>query len=392
MVSGGDWPQILGPHRNGLAADDESLADSWARDGPTELWKIEVGDGLAGPAVMDGTVYVFHRQGNSEILQALALSTGSIRWEYDQPTTYRSSYTSDSGPRCVPVVHEDHVYVFGAGGQLSCVARGTGEEIWSRNVWADFQPPEGYFGAGSSPIVIGDRVVLNVGATKAGIVAFDARTGDTEWQLTDELASYSSPVRVDSGSDTFVIFITRFNVVVIDPESGTELSRLSFGQRGPTVNAANPLVFDNRVLVTASYGIGARLLSIDSQGQLDEVWSRTDLVSSQYVTPILHDDIVFSMDGRADGGATRLVVFEPKTGRELWVRDDYGMASMIHADDKLLLMKTDGELVLVRANRQRYEELARHKIMEGTTRALAALADGRLLVRNSRQLKCVDLR
>ena len=111
MVSGGDWPQILGPHRNGLAADDESLADSWGRDGPTELWKIEVGDGLAGPAVMDGTVYAFHRQGNSEILQALALSTGSIRWEYDQPTTYRSSYTSDSGPRCVPVVHEDHVYV-----------------------------------------------------------------------------------------------------------------------------------------------------------------------------------------------------------------------------------------------------------------------------------------
>ena len=129
-------------------------------------------------------------------------------------------------------MHENVVFVFGAGGRVSCVARETGEQVWSRNVWDDFQAPEGYFGAGSSPIVIGDLLLLNVGAKNAGIVAFDVNSGETKWQLTDELASYSSPVRMDTGSGEIVVFVTRLSVVTVDPDGGTELSRFPFGARG----------------------------------------------------------------------------------------------------------------------------------------------------------------
>ena len=75
-LSAGDWPQILGPYRNGLATKNESIADGWGRDGPPVNWTLKVGEGLAGPAVAGGTVYMFHREGSSEVLQASDLSSG----------------------------------------------------------------------------------------------------------------------------------------------------------------------------------------------------------------------------------------------------------------------------------------------------------------------------
>jgi len=388
----GDWPQILGPNRDGVAAADEIIASQWSESGPPVLWSADVGQGLAGPAVADGVVYLFHREGDSDILQALDLASGEIRWEYDYETTYRCGYHGDSGPRCVPVVRDARVYIFGAGGQLSCVNAETGEELWSRPTWEEFEPPEGFFGAGSTPILVDGLVIVNVGARGAGIVAFDAATGETKWQRTDELASYSSPVLVETGARPYVVFVTRFHLMTVVPETGEELSAMDFGERGATVNAASPLLMEGNVFVTASYGIGAKLVRLNENGQLKEAWSRPDLAASQYVTPILYDGAIFSMNGRDDVGTTHLVAFDPVTGREHWSKEKFGTAAMILADAKLVMMKTDGELVLLDANKQMFRQLGSHRLFAGKTRALPALAQGRLFVRDHKQLRCVDLR
>ena len=129
----GDWPQILGPQRNGQA-DGETL-QPWKESIPKTLWTFELGQGYAGPAVADGRVVIFHRAGDSEQLDALDATTGRSLWRVAFPASYRGGIDADTGPRCVPLVHAGCVYVFGAAGDLHSVELASGKKRWSRQTY-----------------------------------------------------------------------------------------------------------------------------------------------------------------------------------------------------------------------------------------------------------------
>lgn len=388
----GDWPQILGPHRNG-AADEESIRDAFPASGlPTE-WERPVGRGFAGVAVSEKTVVLFHRLGDQEVVEALDAATGDVRWKSEHVTSYVPSFVEDDGPRCVPVIHRGRVYVCGAQGVLKCLDLKTGETHWIRRTHEDFGAREGYFGAGSSPIIVGDRLLVNVGGRRpnTSIVAFDLKSGDTLWSSVTDEASYSSPVAATVDGATHAIFVTRLNAVSVDPANGRVRFQFRFGQRGPTVNGANPVVLGDKLFLTASYGVGAVLAGLSEDGA-KELWRRDDVMSSQYTTPIEHRGLLFGIDGRQDVPPANLRCFNPQTGKIHWTEEAFGYATLIKADGKLLIQKTDGELVLAELNSDRYIEKSRTRLLTGTIRALPALADGRYFVRNDRVLKCVDLR
>ena len=179
-ATAGDWPQILGPQRNGIASG-ERLADTWPETGPRVAWTRPVGSGFSGVAVADGRVCVFDRQGDRERVTAVAADTGKQIWQSGFKANFVPAYVNDNGPRCVPTVHRNRVIVFGAKGGLHCLDAKTGKTIWSHDTMALFnskrsfrgEPPEGYFGKGSSPIVSNGLVIVNAGGAekKAGIVA-----------------------------------------------------------------------------------------------------------------------------------------------------------------------------------------------------------------------------
>ena len=305
----GDWPQILGPHRNGQA-DGEQLT-AWPAAGPPLVWSRAVGQGFAGVAVVGSRAILFHRVGDDLLAEALDANTGKTLWKTTFETRYRGSISPDNGPRCVPLVHENRVYLFGPSGELACVALDSGKTVWARNVDQDFKAPEGYFGAGSSPIVEGDKLLLNVGGRDgAGIVAFSLADGKTLWKSTDEAASYSSPVVTTLGGRRQVVFVTRLNVVSLDPQGGKVQFQFPFGQRGPTVNAANPLVLGDHLFVSASYGVGATWAKIGPQGATP-VWESDEVMSSQYTTCVEKDGVLYGIDGRQDLGVGRLRAFDP---------------------------------------------------------------------------------
>lgn len=390
LAGGGEWPQILGPHRTGIA-NDEHLVHSLPPGGPAVLWERSVGSGYAGPAVSRGRLILFHRQGDESQAIALDARTGQEQWHVGFTTHYASRIAPDDGPRCVPLIHKDSVYLFGAGGDLHCVAFDTGEVRWSRQLDRDFSAPEGYFGAGSTPIVAGDKLLMNVGGRGAGIVALALADGSTVWKATDELASYSSPVAATIGGRRQVIFVTRLSVVSVDPANGAELFRFPFGMRGPTVNAANPLVIGDDVFVTASYGVGAELVKV-GPGGAKQVWASDDVMSSQYTTPVLDAGTLFGIDGRQDAGVARLRAIDPLRGRVLWTEENFGTGTLILADKELLIMKTDGTLVLAEPNAEKYRPLGSAQLLPTTVQALPALADGLFYARDTRTLKCWDLR
>ncbi len=391
VAQAGDWPQILGPDRNGIAKG-ETIRVNWNESSPSQAWSREVGTGHAGVAVSQGQVFLFHRHDDKEIVEALDSATGDRLWDSSFPASYRPSVVPNDGPLCVPTVAGEYVVVLGAAGDLRVLSINDGSEAWSRSFGEEFGAPSGYFGAGSAPLVYQETVLVNVGGRGGtGIMAFSLRDGQTLWQTSDEKASYSSPVLTSIDGQPTVIFVTRLAVMALDPRNGNVLRRTPFGKLGPTVNAASPLVFGDYVLCTASYQVGARLLR-HAPREFQEIWSKDDVMSSQYSTSILVDRAVYGIHGRADLGRAHLRCIDPLSGELQWSEDNFGMATMILAGSNLLALTTEGEFVAMAPSTSAYQELARIRVSEHTCRALPALSDGLLYVRDERRLTCWNLR
>jgi outer membrane protein assembly factor BamB len=288
------------------------------------------------------------------------------------------------------VIHDGRVYCLGADGLLACLSRDSGKELWTRQLATDFEIPDSYFGAGSTPLVEGGLLLVNVGGRgRAGIVAFRLDDGKTAWQATDEGASYSAPIATTIAGKRHAIFVTRLNVVSLDPATGKTHFEFPFGKRGPTVNAAVPLMCEDKLFVTASYGIGSVMSKIDAD-RATEIWSGQDM-ASQYTTCVYEGGVLYGCDGRADQPPAHLRALDAKTGRVLWSEDEFGVAHLLLAGDKLLALKDDGTLVLAAASKEKFTALASAKVLESTTRAIPALAGGLLYVRDTDTLKCLEV-
>ena len=397
-AAAGEWPQILGPNRNGIAAADEVLADKWPENGPYTLWQRDVGSGYAGVAVADKRVLLFHRVEGKEVTEALDAATGKTLWTDEHNTTFTADVESGNGPLCVPVIQNGYVFTYGAQGILTCLSAATGKRLWQRDTHTDFGAQPGYFGAGSSPIVVGNLVIVNVGGaqTVAGIVAFEVATGKTVWNTTSERASYSSPVLVKIADVPHLLFITRYRVILLEPATGATRWQFAFGARGPTVNAANPLVLADTdgkqtLLVTSSYGVGTLYGSFDKTA-MKKIWDGTDSLSTQYCTPLALGGFLYAIDGRDDLPPADLKCIKQSTGEVIWQEAGFGYGTLLFADGKIIVTKVDGELVLLQPDTAGMHVLARAKPFTSTIRALPALAAGKLYVRDEHTLKCLSVK
>jgi outer membrane protein assembly factor BamB len=386
--SAGDWPQILGPHRNGTA-DGETLA-AWPASGPKMIWSRLLGQGYAGPAVAGERVVIFHRTGDVDRVEAFDTATGEPLWKTEFPAAYGGGVNSDTGPRCVPLIHGSRVFLFSAAGDLHCVGLADGRKQWSRATYTEFSGLEGYFGAGSTPIVIDNALLVNVGGRdQAGLAGFDPATGKTLWTATDERASYASPIEIRWNDKPHALFVTRLNAIAIEPHTGKVAFQFPFGRTGPTVNAATPLAFNDLLFVTASYGVGARLMRISGE-KVAAVWENDTALSSQYNTPIYYEGHLYGIHGREDIGPAELRCVEAASGKVKWSASGFGVAHLIRAGDKLLALTASGQLVLLPASPAGFQRLATADAAQigernagASTRALPALAHGRLYIRDN---------
>ena len=384
-----DWPQILGPGRNGIYTGPPIVA-SFPRSGPPQIWTRDVGAGFAGPAVSGGTLILFHRLNNREVVDAMDAATGKTVWTFDYPTSYRDDFGFDEGPRAVPVIAGGRVFTHGADGWLHGLDLATGRRLWSVDTRRVFDAPKGYFGVATSPLVDGTRVMVNVGGKTGGIVAFDAASGKTLWTSTSDEASYSAPVVADIAGLRTAVFFTRTGLVALDPANGSIRYQFRWRARmAASVNAAAPIVVKDQIFLSASYGTGAVLLRV-SNNALTPVWSGDESMSNHYSTSVLKDGYLYGFDGRQEFGQ-RLRCVELATGKVMWNVDGFGAGTLLIADHTLVITRESGELVLAPASPQGFRFNSRAQLLPGVVRAYPALADGRYFVRNERQLRAFDL-
>ena len=385
-----DWPQFLGPARTGVYTGPP-LSETWGATGPKVVWRKPVGQAFAGPAVVQNRVLLFHRVGNEEVLESLDARTGATTWRYAYPTTYRDDFGFDEGPRAVPVVADGLVYTFGAQGQLHAVDLAKGTRVWSEDTMKRFNVPKGFFGAAGSPVVEAGRVIANIGGDKAGVVAFEAKTGKVLWATTDDDASYSSGMTATIGGRRSAVFLTRDNLIGLEPATGAiHFQRRWRARNASSVNAATPLVVGDSIFVSAQYGPGAGVFRVEGS-KLVDVWASDDAMSNHYATSVYHDGHLYGFHGRQEFGPSLRAV-EFKTGTVKWSQDQFRAGSVTLAGDKLLIIRESGEMVLAQASPQAFRPLARAQVLPGVVRPLPAIADGFVYVRNENTLVCLDLR
>lgn len=386
----GDWPQFLGPNRNGTAVGEEIVVPKSPAKPPI-LWRTKLGAGYSGPIVIGNPVIAFHQSGNDETLECFQATDGKRLWKTGYPCDYQGGYGTGPGPRGTPCSADGVVYSFGASATLQAVELETGKPIWRRELQSEFQVPEGYFGVGTSPMVEGDKLLVTVGAKKASLVGFNRDTGEIAWSATQDEASYASPTVAEVGGKRRAFFFARTGLHVIDPDNGNVEGFFRWRARmDASVNAATPILVENRVFISAEYGTGAASLRVDAD-KLVPVWSGLDSMSNHYNTCVVHDGYLYGIDGRQEFNASlRCTNFQ--TGEVAWTEEGFGCAATLLVGNRLLMWTEGGEVVWAEATPDKYQEIARLRVGRPECRAYPALSNGVLYVRTPEELVALDFR
>ena len=386
-----DWPQFLGARRDGISSET-NLATKWSNEGPKVLWTMKVGQGWSGPMAASNRVVIFHRLEDRETVECVNATNGTRLWRTDYISGYSDDFGFEEGPRATPAISNGKVFTFGANGILASWNLVTGTNLWRIDTRQQFGNDKGFFGIACSPLVEGNKVILNIGGKNgAGIVAFDSETGKVIWKATQQDASYSSATCADIAGARRLFVLGRTALVALEPSSGKVFWEFPFRPRiQASVTAAVPLVIGDQIFISASYGAGAVLLRF-KEVKPAVLWNGDDILSNHYATSVHRDGFVYGFDGRQEQRC-HLRCVELATGKVRWSEDRFGSGTLIVAGDRLLILSERGEMLLAKAAPDKFTVLSRAQILGSDVRTHPALSHGYFYARDKRNLLCVDLR
>ena len=375
LGAGPDWPQFMGPHRNG-STQAQAIQDDWRNHPPKKLWSLEMGSGFSGPVIKDNHVFLYHRLGRNLHLDCITLDTGKQVWQSTHATQYRDRFGFDDGPRATPAIDGDRIFLMDANGWMRAFHRSDGHLLWEVNPEKHGQVDQGFFGKAPSPLVYGDTVVyITGGSPEAGIMALDVHDGSLIWKTLSEEADYASPVLQQTSGQWWIWAWMRDHVHHIHAATGKVHQSIRWrSSMNAAVNAATPLILPEGVFLSASYGTGALLLS-QRDGNWSPLWSGDQQMSNHYAHCVYHQGYLYGFHGRQEQ-SPELRCIEAKSGKVAWSQANLGAGSLILADDRLLLMMESGEWILAEATPDRWSELGRRQILPSGVRASPALAHG----------------
>ncbi|MCI0702398.1 MAG: PQQ-like beta-propeller repeat protein [Planctomycetia bacterium] len=407
-----DWPTFLGPTRDGVSTE-KGIIKPWPEKGLRKVWECDLGRGYAPPVVATGKLYHCDRFGDNIRLTARDATTGKELWKYEYATTYEDYFNYDPGPRASPVVDDDRVYLYGPEGVLCCVKTADGKEVWKVETKAKFFFHQNFFGVGSVPVVDGNLLLVPVGGSPKGprpldlrnakpngtaIVAFNKKTGEVKWTTGDELASYASPTITTINGKKTCLYFARGGLMGFDPQTGKVDFRYPWRTKGEeSVNASNPVIVGDKVLLTEAYGVGSAFIDLKG-GKPKEIWTdrekdRLDKsLMCHWNTPIHVDGFVYGSSGRhTEDGDLRCI--ELATGDLKWRQKRTTRCSLTLIDGHFICLSEYCDLSLIKVNSTKFEEVSKYEVpgLEYPCWASPVLSNGLLYVRGKGKLLALEL-
>jgi outer membrane protein assembly factor BamB len=393
-TSAADWPQFLGPNRNGVSAET-GLLEAWPQGGPKEVWRVAGGVGMSGLAIAGPRLCTLVQKDGQQFLIGIDVKTGEQKWQTPLAPEYKNS--QGDGPRATPTIHDQTVFAFSGQGVLCAANLSDGNLLWKHNVVTELGGKVADYGMACSPLIAGDLVIVTTGAPQACVIAYRQQSGELAWKAGDDPAGYSSPTLIDVGGKQQIVVFTGASVIGLAPESGKLLWRHPY-VTDYDCNTATPISVSGQVLVSSGENHGSVLLKLKPSGDtfdVEEVWSSQgprSVLRSEWQTPVLLDGKLYGLDNIGSAGpVTNLTCVNAVSGERIWQQPRFGKSNMIAADGKLLFSTMNGEVVAVRATPKGFEEIGRKQVI-GPTRQAPALAGGLLYLRDDKEIVGLDIR
>ena len=383
--SAANWPQWRGPNRDGISKET-GLLKQWPAEGPPLVWKATgAGRGYSSFSISNGRMYTMGLRGDREFVVAFDVATGKEVWATPHGS---AAYRNDrgDGPRGTPTIDGDRIYALGGNGDLSAIEAKSGKVIWSKNVLKDFGGSNIRWGISESPLVMGNKLLVNAGGPGASIVALNKSNGAVIWKSQSDEAGYSSAIPFEVNGATQVVFFTAERAVGLDPNDG----KLLWDYARPSNNVANvatPIVRANRVFISSDYGTGGGVVEIKPDNKAQEIWFTKEM-RNHHSSSVLIGDYLYGFSSAI------LTAMKFDTGEIAWKDRSVGKGSLVFADGHLYLFSENGVVGLAEATPTGYKEKGRFKIQQDSlpTWTHPVVAGGRLYLRDQDTIYAYDVR
>lgn len=393
VVTKADSPTFRGPLSDGTTPVAPGSSD-WVKPALEQVWKRPVGGGHAGIGVADRAIYTIEQRGNMEAVVAYDAASGQPCWSHQ----YQASFThvepmGGGGPRTTPVVMDGRVYTLGAQGHLYCLDAASGKVVWQTNILVDADAKNLEWGMSGTPLVIGDKVIVNPGVnadktSNKAVIAYDRITGKQLWAAGNDQAGYASLMLVKLDGVEQLLLFDAAGLKGLKVSDGKQLWLYPW-QTSFDMNCAQPIVFgDDQVFISSEVANGGAMLKVSHTGDqwnVSEVWKNRYL-GIKFSNAVLHQDHLY---GLANG---YLTCVEAKTGERKWkARQSYGNGQVLLAGDVLVITTESGEVALVSATPTKFIEMKKVLVFTGRTWNVPAIARGKLYLRNHQEMSCLKL-
>jgi len=376
-----DWPQWRGPRRNGISAEKDFVT-SWPKEGPHRVWTARVGVGYSSVAVVGGRLYTMGNVSDVDHVMCLDVATSKLLWDYRYPCA-AADPNGYPGPRCTPTVDGNLVFTVSRNGHVLCLNATSGALVWTKNLVGDFGGRIPQWGFAGSPLVEGDLLILETGASGRSTAALDKKTGRVVWANGNSAAGYGSPIAFDLARDRAVAVFSASGLTGRAASNGRILWHYNW-RTSYDVNATTPIIFDDKIFISSGYGSGCALLQV-SAGSVQSVWSNKNM-RNHMNSCVLWQGHLYGFD---EGQLRCLDVI---TGAVKWSTPTYGKGSLMLADGRLILYGERGRLGLADASPAGFQEITAAQILGGSsTWAPPVLANGHIYCRSLGDLVRLDV-
>jgi outer membrane protein assembly factor BamB len=383
----GSWPDFRGPDRDGRYQGGR-IRTAWPRQGLPQLWKQPIGLGYASFVVADGRAFTIEQRRRQEVVSAYDVETGRELWTHGWDGEFIESMGGD-GPRATPTYHDGRIYALGALGEFRCLDARTGALVWRRDILADNGATNLIWGMAGAPLVVDDTVIVLPGGPRGkSVAAYDRQTGAPVWTALDDPQAYVSPMLVTLRGVRQILVVSASRAMGLAVENGRLLWEYPWSNYNGITVAQPLLLGDDRVFLSAGYGRGAAAFEVIREGEAFStrtLWQNTRM-KNKFTSSVLHQGYIYGLDEAI------LACLDATTGELKWKAGRYGYGQVMLAGDHLIVLAEDGDVALVKATPEKHEELARFTAISGKTWNHPVIAEGRLIVRNLREMAAFEIR
>jgi outer membrane protein assembly factor BamB len=382
--SAANWPQWRGPNRDGISKET-GLLKQWPAEGPSLVWKATgAGRGYSSFSIANGKLYTLGLRGDREFVIAFDIANGKEAWA----TAHGGKFENDrgDGPRGTPTVDGDRVYALGGNGDLSALDARTGKIVWSKNVLTEFGGSNITWGISESPLIVGNKVLVNAGGPDASIVALNKTNGSVIWKSQSDKAGYSSAIPLQVNGGTQVVFFTARRALGLDVNDGKLLWEY-VKPSNRVANVATPIARGNRIFISSDYGTGGGVVEIKPDGKAEEIYFTNDM-RNHHSSSVLVGDHLYGFSSQM------LTAMKFDTGEIAWKDRSVGKGSLVFADGHLYCFSEDGVVGLVEATPAGYREKGRFRLERGSlpTWTHPVVVGGRLYLRDQDTIYAYDVK